>query len=322
MRVSVMVNRRARHLRSPGPMLETVRSASRFGFTVVETESRGDLERAAAAAADRGDEIVLLAGGDGSYMAGVTALAKAFGESSLPSIGLLPGGTVCTVARNWGYTGGAWPGGAVRHARRLIGAVADGRATTTRRPSLRVTERSPEGDHTRLGFIVGGGLVARFFEIYVGRGSRGFTDAAVIVARIFAGSFGGGALAERVLTPVPCTLAIDGDVVSFDRISLVCASVVRDLGLGMKLLHRAGEREERFHVVATPLEPARLGPQMPRVLAGKPLRGARVDTLARTATLRFASTEGAYVLDGELLRADDILIEAGPVLTVVGLVGR
>lgn len=303
-------------------MLETVRSASRFGFTVVETERQEDLDRAAVAAAERGDEIVLLAGGDGSYMAGVTALASAFGESELPRIGLLPGGTVCTVARNWGYRGGALPGGAVRHARRLLGAVASGASTSTRRPSLRVTERSHAASRTRLGFIVGGGLVARFFEIYDDRGSRGFADAAVIVARVFAGSFRGGALAERVLAPVPCTVEVDGTVAPFDRVSLVCASVVRDLGLGMKLLHRAGEREERFHVVATPLGPARLGPQMPRVLAGKPLLGARVDTLAATATLRFASADGAYVLDGELLRTHELRIEPGPVLGIVGLVER
>ena len=97
------------------------------------------------------------------------------------------------------------------------------------------------------------------------------------------------ALADRVLTPVPCTLEVDGVSAPFDRVSLVCASVVRDLGIGIRLLYRAAEENERFHVVATPLGPSRLGPQLPFVLAGRPLLGARnIDALAASLDLRFA----------------------------------
>ena len=136
---------------------------------------------------------------------------------------------------------------------------------------------------------------------------------------IFAGSFSRGALAERVLTPVPCILEVDGVRTKEDKASLVCASVVRDLGIGMRLLYRAAEETERFHVVATPLGPTRLGPQMPLVLAGRPLLGAgNVDTLARTLELRFEGG-GAYVLDGELLRTDRVVVTAGPVLRILSV---
>jgi hypothetical protein len=117
---------------------------------------------------------------------------------------------------------------------------------------------------------------------------------------------------------------VDGARAPFERASLVCASVVRDLGLGMRLLHRAAEETTRFHVVATPLEPSRLGPQLPLVLAGRPLLGSRnVDALATTLELRFgaagAEAEGAYVLDGELLRATFLRVTAGPVLRTLSV---
>jgi diacylglycerol kinase family enzyme len=327
-RVVILVNRRAHGLTGEGGgsrALLDVLTQRRAGVRVVETRSLAELDEAAAAIARDVPDAVVLAGGDGSTMAGVTALAAAFvaagrGEEELPPIALAPGGTVCTVARNWGFPrGGLLRGGAAhaaRHTARLLEAITAGRATTTRRPTLRVVDDHAE----RVGFIVGAGLVSRFFEIYDREGARGTGSAAGIVARIFAGSFVGGALAARVLTPVPCAIEVDGVRAPFERTSLVCASVVGDLGLGMRLLYRAGEAHDRFHVVATPLGPSRLGPQLPIVLAGRPLLGrGRVDALAASLVLRFPEREGdgAYVLDGELFRTARVIVTPGPILSVL-----
>src|SRR6185295_18115024 len=142
------------------------------------------------------------------------------------------------------------------------------------------------------------------------RGAGGYRGAARIVARIFAGSFARGALAQDVLAPTACTITIDGEPAPFDRVSLVCASVLRDLGLGMRLLYRAGEDPDRVHVVASALTPARLGPQMPLVLAGKPLLGPKIDALASRIHIAWPAPD-AYVLDGELLRAPWVEIAPG-----------
>ena len=167
-----------------------------------------ELDAAAEELAREVPDAVVLAGGDGSYMAGVTALVRSFaaagrGEDALPPIALAPGGTVSTVARNWGFRGGGLLSGgedkAARYASRLLDAVARGRATVTERPTLRAADERA----TRVGFIVGAGLVSRFFEVYDEEGARGYRGAASIVARVFAGSFARGALAQRILTPVP-----------------------------------------------------------------------------------------------------------------------
>lgn len=310
MRVIVVVNRLARQLQHPGPVLDAFREA-REGVRLVETASFGDLDAAAEAIARDVPDAVVLAGGDGSYMAGVTALARALGEDRLAAlpIALAPGGTASTVPRDWDWK----RGDATERTRAVFRALE--RLRTTPRPTLRVREDDAE----RIGFIFGAGLVARFFEVYEREGANGERGAAKIVARIFAGSFVGGRTARDVLTPQPCTITLDGAPAPFDRASLVCASVIRDLGLHMRLTYRAAERTDRFHVVATPAPPRTLGPQMPRVLAGRPLRDPKIDTLATTLSLRFPIGSGAYVLDGELLRRDHVEVTAGPVLRILAI---
>ncbi len=326
-RIVTIVNRRAHWLAGEAvtsrALLDVLR-ARRPGVRVVETHTLTELDAAAQEVARQVPYAIVLAGGDGSYMAGVTALARAFADAGrgaeLPPLGLAPGGTVSTVARNWGFKGGGLLSGgtseAARYTSRLLDAIGAGQASTTERPTLHVVDDS----ETRVGFIFGAGLVARFFEVYDEEGARGYRGAASIVARIFAGSLARGRLAQRVLTPVPCTVEVDGVRAPFDAASLVCASVVRNLGIGMRLLYRAGEAHDRFHVVASPLEPALLGPQLPLVLAGRPLLGSRrIDCLARRLTLRFPERGGAYVLDGELLRTEQVDVTPGPVLRILSV---
>ncbi|MBX3260895.1 MAG: hypothetical protein KF782_14510 [Labilithrix sp.] len=338
-RAWVVVNRNARRLRAGGPLLDEL-CRRRPGVEVFETRGGADLDAAMRAVRSRADgegpgsrPAVVLAGGDGSYMAGVSALVRAFGDRPLPPVALAPGGTVSVVARNWGMRGDP-----VRYATRLLDAIAGGTARATRRPTLRVREARDDDAHAardgadahaargattpgrreRVGFIFGAGLVARFFEVYEARGAGGNVAAARIVARVFAGSVVGSRFARSVLDPNACEVSVDGAPAPFDRVSLLCASVVRHVGLGMRLTPRAGEALDRFHVVGTPLGPRALGPQMPLVLAARPLLGPRVDALATELRLRFPDGAGAYVLDGDLLHADAVTVTAGPALDVVG----
>jgi hypothetical protein len=95
---------------------------------------------------------------------------------------------------------------------------------------------------------------------------------------------------------------------------------VRDLGIGMRVTYRAAERTDAFHIVGSALPPRALGPQMPRVLAGRRLHGeGHVDALAKEARLTFTAPRGPYVLDGERLDAHEVRVTPGPSLRVVGI---
>jgi diacylglycerol kinase (ATP) len=310
-RVDVIVNRLAKKLAGETPVLTAIRAAvatSTERAFLHETNSFADLEAAVRTLAARGTECVVLAGGDGSYLAGTTAIHRAFGDA-LPPIAFAPGGTVCTVARNWGLRGDE-----SAYAGRLVRAALAGTTVSTRRATLRVRD-DRGGD--RIGFIFGAGLVARFFDAYYEAPTQGYGSAAALVARIFVGTFTAGALATRVLTPTPCRLIVDGQPQDPPAWSLIAASVVRDLGLHMRLLYRAGENPHAFHVVASPLPARKLSPQVARVLMGRGLGGAgHVDALAREVTVELTRDAGAstYVLDGERITAGSVTVTPGPVL--------
>jgi diacylglycerol kinase (ATP) len=307
-RVDIVVNRRARYLVDERGLLDDVRrAAGSAGAELHETRSLEELEGVARRLEARGSECVVLAGGDGSYMAGTSALARAFHGRPLPQLAFAPGGTAGTVLRNWGYRGSP-----ARYARKIILAAAAGEARLARRPTLRVRD---DAGKDAVGFIFGAGLVANFFDAYYAGPRQGYAAAAGIVARVFVGSPLGSGLARRVLAAVPSVLTVDGREQAPRAFSLVAASVIRNLGLHMIVLHRAAEDFGRVHVVASALGAAALGPQLPRVLAGRPIVGKdHVDTLARDFALRFTGERACYVLDGELMRAREVHVASGPVL--------
>jgi diacylglycerol kinase (ATP) len=308
-RVDIVVNRLARHLAKDGAIMRAITHAAGGDATIHETRSIAELDAVARDLARRRASRVVLAGGDGSYMAGVTALARAFGEDALPEIALAPGGTVSTVARNFARADTPWHGvgqSMAKRAARVVDAAIRGSGRVVPHPTLRV------GDS--LGFIFGAGLVASFFDEYYASTRQGYVGAAAIVARIFGGSFVGSALARRVLDPQPCTLTVDGATLAPRAFSLITASVVRNLGLHMLVTYRAGESDDRIHVVASPLGAMALGPQMPLVLAGRRLRGRNhVDALVRELVVRFPR-ESSYVLDGEVIRAREVKVSRGPTI--------
>jgi diacylglycerol kinase (ATP) len=310
----VVVNRRASRLAGAEGLRSAVTdTAHRYGARVHETQTLDDLAEVARRIASNGTSAVVLAGGDGSYMAGLSALARAFGDRPLPPIALAPGGTVCTVARNFGMRGR--PRAA---AEAIVRAACQGNARAVRRPTLRVRD---DGGGDRVGFIFGAGLVLRFFDAYYAAPRQGVAAAAVLVARIFAGSFANAAFARKILDPARCSIRVDGEPHAAREWSLVLASVIRDVGLHMLVPYRAGEETERFHTVASGLSPRVLGAQLPRVLAGRPLKGEpRIDALARSLRVAFegdAAADGGYVLDGDVVRARVAQVEPGPVISVL-----
>ena len=309
MRIDLVLNPHARLYQRRPDLVERMRQRVKGRCAVHVTHTLAELDDLAAELARRGTDLVLLSGGDGSLMAGVSALERAFGDGQLPVVAPIPGGTAGTVARNWGAHG---------DPARCLERLLEGPRRLTERPSLQIEALHAGKLSRRLGFIFGTGLVASFFGLYYEHGAPGYLGAAALVSRIFLESFVGGPVASRVLQPLPCTLEVDGQVQTPSAWSLICAAVVPNLGIHMLVTYRAAEDPERPHLIASPLPPRDLGPRAPLVLAGRCIGGeGHVDRLAESFTVRFPSV-GPFVLDGELLEASEVRVRAGPILTVAG----
>ncbi len=318
MSIHIVANLTARGLRGePGRASRhaALRDAARGRATLHETTSVSALSPLFEEILASDCTTLILAGGDGTFMSGATALfhaQRAVGRRVLPTLGLLPLGTVGTIARNFG------PRQSVQDMLEAWLSLPE-RVRVVPRPSLLVRSTVGGVVEERVGFIAGTGLVAQFFDEYEARGAGGTLLAGRIVARVFAESFRAGPLAAKILTPTPCELIVDGVLQPNQAVSLFLASVVRDLGLSMKVCYRAGEAPDRFHVVASSLPPAELGPRAPLVMLGRRIGGRdHVDTLASKVGLGFTRGEGRFVLDGDLFRAERFTVEAGPILPIIG----
>jgi diacylglycerol kinase family enzyme len=302
------LNPYARRLAREPALIGRIEHLARDRARIWVTRTLDELGDAARHLAMDRPELVVLCGGDGTFMAGVTALVQAYREQPLPRLALAPAGTVATVARNWGTRADLLT---------VSELVVRGQPLPSReRPTLWVREQSGSA---RVGFTVGTGLVARFFDRYYAAGAGGTRTALAIVARIFSGSLIGDRYARSVLEPLPCTVTADGVELGPRAFSLVVSSVLRDLGLHMRVTYRAGSDFERPHLVASALPTTKLGPQAPRVLRGLPLRGPDCfDELVTSFSVAFPGGQaGPYVLDGDVFRASAIQVSAGPKIDVV-----
>ncbi|MGH7293365.1 MAG: diacylglycerol kinase family protein, partial [Polyangiaceae bacterium] len=109
MNVDLVINRNARGLGETSAVRAALtRAAARSGVRVHETWTLDDLDGVVRSLSRRPPDAVVLAGGDGSHMAGASALHRVFGDAT-PRIVLAPGGTVNTVARGVGVRGRAGP---------------------------------------------------------------------------------------------------------------------------------------------------------------------------------------------------------------------
>jgi diacylglycerol kinase (ATP) len=303
----VVLNPNARQLRRHPGLLRELTQLTRGRGQVWVTRDLGELEMVARRIAAVPGDRVALCGGDGTFMAGVTALARA-GGGRVPPLALIPAGTVATVARQWG---------------------AAGELTATVDRFLRLGATPPADEHAtlrivadgvvRYGFTFGTGLVARFFERYEAGGSGGLPAAAVIFGRVFLGSFVDDPYSRAILDPIGCRLLVEQRPLEPRAYSLIVSSVLRSVGLGLRVTHRASEDLERPHLVASSLPARRLGPQALRVCRGRGLTGpGGVDALVRSFAVRFPTDQpGPYVFDGDLFQARQIQVSAGPRIAVV-----
>ncbi|MEZ4228367.1 MAG: diacylglycerol kinase family protein [Polyangiaceae bacterium] len=308
---ALILNPNAARLRRDPALLRRLTEIAQGRARVFVTDTLGELTNAVQALHRDGVERLLLCGGDGTFMEGVSALARVGGlvrqhPARRLTLAFLPAGTVATVARAFEQPEDPLSG--LEHALRP-------EAEFVSRPSLAITSSSGDELRERVGFIFGTGLVARFFERYYLEGATGLAAAARIVARTLVGSFREDDYSRSILSPLPCRVAVDEGPLDAEAFSLVLCSVIRDAGLGMQVCYRAGEDWQRPHVVASALGPRQLGPQVHRVLRGMPLKGrGGFDGLSSQLLLQFPRGKGPWVLDGDLLEAERVQVQAGPAL--------
>lgn len=257
--------------------------------------------------------ILGIAGGDGTNHVTLTGFRTVYGAAPLPTVALLRGGTMNTLANAVGVPAGRSEG----LLDRLVRAVLEA-------PPLPVVERNTLDVSGRLGFLFGTGIVYGFLREYYDTGAPSPWTAARTLGRCVGSAFVGGPMIRRMMDPVRIGVEHDAGAPWAERAWLaVAAGTIADIGLGFRPFHRFDERQDRFHLLGIHTGPVGFTLDLPRIHAARGMREDKCqDALATGATLRFAGGRGRYMLDGDLFdEPGAVTLSLGPRVRIATLAG-
>lgn len=305
--VGVVVNPRASGNRGRPDTAARLAAVVGGDGEVVQTDTLEALDQALKLFHDRGYEVLALSGGDGSLCHAISRAVGLWGEDGLPAFVPLRGGTINNVSRSIG--GPARPEALLG---KVMSAYRSKRPFSTMdRPLLRVNGHL-------YGSIVGAGLITHFLEQYYEGSNPGPLSAAGLLLRCGISWVAGTDFIRRVVPSLKGRAECDGEALPWEEYTLILASSVRHIGLGVQPFYLSGRKRGYFHVLAGPPTPGQLLSRLPRFRRGFP---AGLDTLydniARQFRVEFAEPQ-SFTVDGELFPAVRVLeIEAGPAVRFV-----
>lgn len=275
---------------------------------VAVTGSTVELEGALSRFRDRGIEVLAICGGDGSLYLTLAKAIEVWGEDSVPRLLVLGAGTINNISKS------LMPPAASPEAtlERVVAGLRVGDMPSTRRHfPIRIN-----GD--KYGHIVGAGMVVRFLELYYAGARPGPMSALRLLVHLGVSWIFGTAMTRRLMKPFDATVECDGKPLAFSSFSILLASSVEHIGLGVRPFYRNRPPGRAFHLLAGPSSIGQLLVHLPRFFRGRPARLASLhDGSASRVLVRFAQPQ-RFTIDGELLEATALLeLETGPPIDLV-----
>jgi diacylglycerol kinase (ATP) len=301
-RIGVIVNPHASGNRRHGERAAAFERIAGDAGLVRVTHDIQELRRALAEFRDAGIEILALCGGDGSISNGLCEALAVWQGSRFPKVLVLRGGTINNISRSVG--GPRRPEAGLERAVRML---REGRSPeTSRRPMLAINGE-------RHGYIFGAGLITHFLELYYEAERPGPLRAAWLLVVLGCSWLVGGEAIARVVPTLPAVLEADGTKLPHPGYTLILASGVENIGLGVRPFYRVRQRSDAFHVMAGEPTPGQLLGRLYRFWRGLPPQlDPLYDGSAQRLEIRF-ETPQRYTIDGELFGPDPTLtIETGP----------
>lgn len=271
------------------------------------TNTLEDLGRVARDFKSRDVSILAINGGDGTICRTLTAFIKEYGDTPLPKIALLRGGTINVLANNLKIRGTP-----EQILYRLVEAHSGGDGLLNVR---KVRTIEVEGSY---GCLFGNGAAASFLKEYYKRKS-GPLGAFLWVLGVWGSRFLGGELYNRVIRDERQTLIADGSApIDHSTCAVFCSTVV-NMPLGYPLFRRLKTMTEGFQCVSFTFAAKDAVWQLPVTMIKMTDRATgKMSLTCRELTIE-ADAPFDYTLDGELYvsASNKLTINAGPELEFV-----
>ncbi len=266
------------------------------------TNTLADLSRVAREFKDQGISVLAINGGDGTICRTLTAFIQAYGDTPLPKVALLRGGTINVLASNLAIRG--TPEQILFRLVELHSARAD-------IPSRHLRTIFIEDNY---GFLFGNGAAASFLKEYYKRKS-GALGAAFWAMRVWMSRFFGGQLYYEILREQPLTLLTDGKAPIAHASLAVFAATVDRMPLGYRMFTQVGAHPDKFQCVSFTMAAKDAIWQVPvsMVKSGDSATAGKMSFVSSHLIIE-ADQPFDYTLDGELYvsRTNRLQIETGP----------
>lgn len=256
-------------------------------------------------------DVLALNGGDGTNHVTLTKFIEVWGDTPLPKVALLRGGTMNTVSNAVGVKG---------TPSRLLANLVEKYYTnqpfeTTHRDLLKVTDETG----TRYGFIFGNGVVANFLEVYYETGNPSPTTAARLLGKAFVSLPFGSEINRRLFRPFRARVELDDNHWPERDYTAVLASTVEQIGLGFRPFIRSEEAPGAFHILGLTEGPFGTAFALPRIRLGLPVSEDLIRSSV-SASADFTSEEPiTYTIDGDMHTAEGghVSLETGPRIEII-----
>ncbi len=270
------------------------------------TQSLGHLRYVARKFYEKKIKILAINGGDGTLSQTLTAFIKEYGDTPLPKICVLKGGTINIVAQNLGIKGTP-----EQVLYRLVNSYSLGKpmqiAST---PSLSV------GDH--YGFIYADGLATRFLRAFY-RKKTGRLGSLILAAKLYAQSIFKTKSSREMIFPQNLDIKVDQQEPKSSQSLLSICTTMHALPLGF-IDFRLGKQTDTNHLrcLSFEIDPNEFWWKLPIVFtcdkSGLPMYSRAFD--GEKLTL---SGMSEYTLDGELFEngGSEVSIERGPMIDFI-----
>jgi len=276
------------------------------GF-VRETRNVNELPEVAREFKEQGVDIMAVNGGDGTLHMAISAFVPVYGDTPLPKLMSLRGGTMNTMSNSLKIKGKT-----LSIIKKAVKHIKEGGTFNEMQQHLLKINDS-------YGFMSGAGIIANFLDAYYSGTSTGPWQAAKLLGKGVAGAPFRSNFVRQIFRSAPLRVVADGHELDPHEYTIVLACTIRELGLGFTPTPRAYDYPDRFHLLAGTIRPSQVVVRLPQIWLGKDLVHPNLHV---TAPVQQAVVEPRehirYMIDGELYDSEEPLhYSVGPSITVI-----
>lgn len=283
----------------------------RMGFivgnkgNVASTTDLHDIRRVAEEFLKNEIDILALSGGDGTNHRTLTTFLQVYGETPLPRIAFLKGGTLNTTAFSCGIYGSP-----EKILSNLLYKYHEEEPFET-------TELDIMNINGQYGFVWGLGVIYNFMAAYYRQGNLSPLQAAWTLARSIGSALVNGPFACKMFEKVNAQITVDGQIWPLKNYSAIFAGSIQFLGLAFRVFYLSNE-PRRFHAIGFSLMPRSVLPYVPAMFLGRPSGCPHLVEKAASEMIVQLEQPRSFTIDGDMHPpADKFRITAGPRLKVI-----